>query len=119
MILDLVLRSRLLESYSIGSSGGQSTAGDSCWTALISKESDRVYFALVLLRSARWLAVLTCKTVLKRGPDMDSLMTEDEWETLRLDSTDGGLSFHTLMIRPLCVCVCVCVCGLIWPQSVY
>ena len=53
--------------------------------------------------------------------DMDSLMTEDEWETLRLDSTDGGLPFHTLMIRPLCVCVCVCVCvcGLIWPQSVY
>ena len=42
--------------------------------------------------------------------DMDSLMTEDEWETLRLDSTDGGLPFHTLMIRPLCVCVCVCVC---------
>ena len=33
--------------------------------------------------------------------DMDSLMTEDEWETLRLDSTDGGLPFHTLMIRPL------------------
>ena len=29
-------------------------------------------------------------------------MTEDEWETLRLDSTDGGLPFHTLMIRPLC-----------------
>ena len=36
-------------------------------------------------------------------------MTEDEWETLRLDSTDGGLPFHTLMIRPLCVCVCVFV----------
>ena len=51
--------------------------------------------------------------------DIDSLMTEDEWETLRLDSTDGGLPFHTLMIRPLCVYVCVCVCGLIWPQSVY
>ena len=46
--------------------------------------------------------------------DMDSLMTEDEWETLRLDSTDGGLPFHTLMIRPLCVCVCVCVCVCLW-----
>ena len=32
----------------------------------------------------------------------------DEWETLRLDSTDGGLLFRTLMIRPLCVCV---LCG--------
>ena len=74
------------------------------------------HFALVLLRSSScsndFSNVKDCSEA-----DMDSLMTEDEWETLRLGSTDGGLAFRTLMIRPLCVCVCVCVCGLIWPQS--
>ena len=39
-------------------------------------------------------------------------MTEDEWETLRGDSTDGGLPFRTLMILKTTVCVCVGLYGL-------